>query len=126
MRLVPALLLALACQAGTEDPATVTILSPADGAVVCGSPLVVETEVTGITLVHPYEPPDPLPPDSGHLDVTLNGQDAAMTDQETVTIDEVPDGLYELAVELSDANHEPLEPYAGDVVVIEVDAGVCP
>jgi len=109
-----------------DGPASVAILAPADGEVVCGSPLVVETEVSGIDLIDPYDPPDPPPPGSGHLDVMLNGQDAAMSDQEVVEIALVEDGEYQLKVELSNADHTPLEPYAGDFLYITVDAGVCP
>ena len=51
----------LACDGGPVDDGApkVVILEPQDGDVVCGTPLHVETEVSGIELVDPYDPPDP-------------------------------------------------------------------
>ena len=76
----------LACDGGAVGggPPQITILEPTDGDVVCGTPLHVETEVSGIELVDPYDPPDPPRPGTGHLDLMLNGQDALMSDQEIV------------------------------------------
>lgn len=124
------LLLLLACTNGGDtdslagDPA-ITILEPVDGAVVCGAPLGVVTEVSGIELVQPYDDPEEAVPGTGHVDVSLNGQDAAMGGEETVEIPAVDDGQYQLKVELSNADHTPVEPYAGDFVYITVSADAC-
>jgi hypothetical protein len=49
-----------------------------------------------------------------------------MTAEERVELTDVADGKYQLTVELSDANHDPLVPFAGDTVLFQVDASVCP
>lgn len=123
------LFLALACTGGDDTGASnapsITLLQPADDAVVCGTPLVVVTEVTGIDLIEPYGDAEDAVPGTGHIDVALNGQDAVMGGEETVEIPEVADGLYQLKVELSNADHTPVEPYAGDLVYITVSAEAC-
>ena len=45
---------------------------------------------------------------------------------ERIGISEVADGLYQLKVELSNADHTAVEPYAGDFVYVTVDATRCP
>lgn len=109
----------------TGGPATVTLLSPADGATVCGSPLQVQVEVTGITLVTPTGDAEDAEPGTGHVDVSLNGQDAAMAWTEDITLSEIGDGAYQLKVELSNADHTAIEPYAGDFAYITVDDTAC-
>ncbi|MES2642437.1 MAG: hypothetical protein V4850_23340 [Myxococcota bacterium] len=123
------LLLALGCTGG-DDTATPTdpsivLVQPAEGSVVCGTPLDVVTEVVGIELVQPYEDPADALPGTGHVDVSLNGQDAAMGGEEALQIEGVEDGEYQLKVELSNADHTPVEPYAGDLVYITVLADAC-
>ena len=54
----------------------------------------------------------------------LNGQDADMIWDESTDIEGVADGLYQLKVELSNADHTPITPYAGDLVYITVDDGL--
>lgn len=113
------ILLLLAC----AEEATVEILSPADGDRVCGTPLEVSLSVKGITLVDPYG--GDAGAGTGHVDVMLNGQDAVMTDQPDFEIPEVADGEYQLKVELSGSDHEPIEPYAGDFIYVEVAEDAC-
>ena len=117
------LLLALACENPDEGPPTVTIVSPMDEATVCGAPLAVTLEVSGLTLV----PPDSgdTTPGTGHVDVMLNGQDVAMTGTERFEVTGVPEGAYQLKVELSNADHTPVDPYAGDLVYIDVTEDAC-
>ncbi|MFN7145792.1 MAG: hypothetical protein ACK4YP_18600, partial [Myxococcota bacterium] len=126
------LLLLLACtgEPVNTDP-TITIVAPADGSTVCGTPLVVETVVENFTLVEPFpEGTEELPePGTGHIDVALNGQEASdwMFGGETLVIPSVPDGdgAYQIKVELSNADHTPIEPYAGDYVYVTVDTAAC-
>lgn len=113
-------LLLLAC---AEPDASVHIVSPADGDTVCGTPLAVDVEVEGLTLVDPEAATEE--PGTGHLDVMLNGQDAAMGGAEHVEIADVADGPWQLKVELSNADHTPVVPYAGEFVYITVEASRC-
>lgn len=124
------LLLLLACtgEPANTDP-TITIVAPADESTVCGTPLVVETVVENFTLVEPFpEGTEELPePGTGHIDLALNGQEAAdwMFGGETLVLADIEDGLYQILVELSNADHTPIEPYAGDFVYVTVDAAAC-
>ena len=119
-------LLLAAC---TPAAPTIAILSPTDEAVVCGSPLVIEVDVEGIELVEPFPDGSTEEPaeGTGHVDVALNGQeeDDWMSGAETLTLPDIPDGYYRITAELSNADHSPIEPYAGDLVYATVDATVC-
>lgn len=106
--------------------ASIEILAPRDGDVVCGEPLHVETAIEGVTLVDPYDPPDPLPEGAAHVDLTLNGQDALMSDRPEMDVPDVADGEFQLKVELSKADHTPLLPYAGDFLYVTVSSAACP
>ena len=109
------------------DDASIALVEPVDGAVVCGSPLRVEVDVSGIELVDPYpsEPVEPQP-GTGHVDVALNGQDLFMTKQVAFDVEDVDAGEWQLKVELSNADHTPIDPYAGDFVYLTVDPQACP
>ncbi len=121
--------LLLACTGTPGDTGSgpvIRIVSPEDGATVCNAPLVIVTEVLNFTLVEPTETADE--PGTGHIDLAINGQEApdTMYGAETLTVPEVEPGFeYQLKVELSNANHEPVEPYAGDYVYVFADAGAC-
>jgi hypothetical protein len=125
------LLLLFACTAApdadTGDAATIEILSPSDESVVCGAPLVIQTKVTNFVLVEPFTDDTDPEPGTGHVDVALNGQeeDDWMFGGETLALPDIADGYYQVRVELSNADHTPIEPYAGDLVYVTVDAGVC-
>ena len=105
----------------------ITRLSPADGDTVCRDPLPVVVDVEGLELVTPPADATQAVPGTGHIDVTLNGQDADMVWQ--TSFDVVgwtdPDGAYQLKVELSNADHSPVDPYAGDFVYITLSSGAC-
>ena len=103
----------------------VTIASPEDGATVCGSPLVVQVEVANLTLAAPVSDPADAAPGTGHVDIMLNGQDADMIWDDTAEIEDVADGAWQLKVELSGADHAPIEPYTYDLIYITVDALAC-
>ena len=124
-----ATLLAFGCadrgDSGAGD-ATVTLQSPEADSTVCGAPLHVEVDVRGFRLVPPVSDPEDAEAGTGHVDVMLNGQDADMIWDESTDIEGVADGLYQLKVELSNADHTPITPYAGDLVYITVDDGLCP
>lgn len=103
-----------------------TIVTPQDGDTVCSTAFPVELAITGLTLVDPYNPPDPLPACSGHVDLDLNGVDADMTGTETTTITTAEDGFeYRLKAELSNADHTPMEPYVGQSIFITASAAAC-
>lgn len=120
-----------ACGGGSP---TLLILEPADDATVCGTPLQALVAVTGFKLEEPPGNPKEAKPGTGHVDVTLNGQDAAMVwdavrVQEAwhteVVVDEVEDGEYQLKAELSKGDHSAVQPYVGDFIYITVSAEAC-
>ncbi len=108
--------LALACTPDTVPP-SVSILAPEEGAALCGPDVAVELAVEGLTLVDPNTDGGA---GTGHVDVMLNGQDALMAASESFTLHGVEAGAWQLKVELSNADHTPVEPYAGDFLYIDV------
>jgi hypothetical protein len=122
---IPFLIQLLGCNGkGDSASPTLELLSPTDGDAVCGTPLVVETRVENFTLTN--EDIEDPPPGEGHLHVYLNGQEVAQAGQETVEIQGVIDGEYQLKTDLAQANHEALVPYVGtDPIYITVDAKAC-
>jgi len=124
------LLSLLACAGAPDDTGTVAslnILSPAEEATVCGTPLVILTEVENFMLVAPGDGTEELPPGTGHIDVAVNGQEQEdwMFGGEELVLPEVGDGYWRLQVELSNADHSAIAPYAGDTVYVTIDATVC-
>jgi len=119
LRALPFLALAspLACAPGTDGTPSVRILAPTDGASLCDPDVDVALAVEGITL---FDPATDGGQGTGHVDVMLNGQDALMTASEAFTLHGVEVGAWQLKVELSNADHTPVEPYAGDFVYINV------
>lgn len=125
-------LLLLACTGGEGDSTLVNggdpyiaLLAPDDGDVVCGAPLRVEVEVANLELVAPVADVTTAEPGTGHIDITLNGQDAAMVWETETDLSDVADGEWQLKVELSNADHTAVEPYAGDLVYVTVSADAC-
>jgi hypothetical protein len=120
------LLLLLACAPSwCPDGACIRLVSPVEDDVVCGSPLEVVTEVQGLTLVDPYEEGGDPAEGTGHIDSYLNGQNSIMSGEPDFEIPDVADGLTQLKVELSKADHTAIEPYAGDFLYITVDSSAC-
>ena len=98
--------------------ASLSFVSPVDGATVSGDPLVVEIDVENFELV-PLD--EPAADGTGHVDVTLNGQDAAMSTEPVFSINAVADGLYQLQAQLVNTDHTAIEPYAGHTIYITVE-----
>ncbi|MBM4367147.1 MAG: hypothetical protein FJ102_13110 [Deltaproteobacteria bacterium] len=119
----------LACTGETTPDSggspTIRLLSPTEGAVACGEPLAVVVQVENFVLVPPADTGEEAEPGTGHIDVMLNGQDVAMAWEENIDVYGVVDGAWQLKVELSYADHTPVEPYAGEFVYITVDNEVC-
>jgi hypothetical protein len=113
------------CSEGVDTGSgpTLVILSPADGSTICGAPLRVEVAVSGMVLADPYAPV--AEPGTGHLDVALNGQEVLMTDQLSFEVEDVGDGTWQLLVELSNADHTPVDPYVADTVTLTTAASAC-
>jgi hypothetical protein len=103
-------------------PGEVLILSPAEGEVICGDPMLLELEVTGFKLVAPSGD-ETRREGQGHLDVLLNGQEAAMIWAEEARVGVEP-GLWRLRVELSYDDHSPTGAF--DELDLTVDPEVCP
>lgn len=111
---------------GTDSaagPIALTLLSPKDGDTVCGTPLLVETDIENFTLTNDSN--EDAPSNVGHMHVYLNGQEVAQSEEETVAVSDVADGAWQLRVDLALANHEALDPYVGQTVYITVDHTVC-
>lgn len=108
----------------TGPPATLILVQPADGATICGDPLVVEIAVEDFELIPIAEGEDPGRP-GGHVDVYLNGQDALMLDHRKGEILDVADGVYQIKAELSNADHSPIKPYTNALAYVTVDATAC-
>ncbi|MDP2316280.1 MAG: hypothetical protein Q8P41_25505 [Pseudomonadota bacterium] len=79
----------------------------------------------GLILVDPYAPEEDPEPGTGHIDLMLNGQDAVMGGAESLEVPDVADGVWQLKVELSNADHTPVQPYAGDFLYITVTEAAC-
>ena len=119
-------LLMAGCVPSTSDgDPSISIVEPLDGTTVCGTPLHVEVDVENLELVAPVDDPENALPGTGHVDIMLNGQDAAMVAVTSTDVADVDEGEWQLKVELSNADHTPVEPYAGDLVYIVVSAGEC-
>jgi hypothetical protein len=120
-------MMGLACTTASDSAAPVepslVLLRPADGDVVCGTPLVIETEVEGFDLVE--ENYQEATPGVGHVHVYLNGAEVLESGDEIMEVPDVLDRDYQLTVELGLANHAKVEPYVGTTVYITVDNQVC-
>ncbi|MBK9644565.1 MAG: hypothetical protein IPO67_05350 [Deltaproteobacteria bacterium] len=103
-------------------PGEVVILSPVDGEALCGDPMVLQLDVSGFRLVAPTGD-ETHREGRGHLDVVLNGQDAAMIWEEQANIG-VEAGVWRLRVELSYDDHSPTGAF--DELDITVDPTLCP
>ncbi len=121
-------LLLLACTGPDDSAAASTapslrLVSPEDGAVVCGSPLVVVTELENFRLTN--ETIEDPPPDLGHLHLYLNGQEVAQAEAETIEVSDVADNAYQLSVDIAHADHSAVEPYVGATIYVTVAASAC-
>lgn len=132
MLLVPANVLAfVAVVAGCATPSptaaaaepAMRLVSPEDGAVVCGTPLVVVTEVEGFELTETEYLE--ATPGVGHIHLYLNGAEVLSSGAEVMEVPEVEDRDYQLTVELGLANHGKVEPYVGTTIFITVEEGAC-
>ena len=88
----------LACTAGdpvdTGGAPALRIVAPREGDTTCGTPLHVEVEVQHFELVPPGDSGDVAEPGTGHVDITLNGQEAAMSWEASTDIGGVSDGAW--------------------------------
>lgn len=117
------------CASGTQDtgalPApTITLITPAEGAVVCGEPLALEVLVTDYVLVG-FDQPESSVPGVGHVDIKLNGQNRWMTDDTVFEIPQVDDGVYWIEALLVDGEHHALAPSVSDAAEVTVDDEAC-
>lgn len=109
-----------------------TLVSPSDGETLCGDPLTVVVDVANFTLTN--ETVEDPPPDLGHLHLYLNGQEVVQSETETVVLADYPtggdpgvdEGEWQLSLDLSMADHTPLEPYVGTLIYITIDHSLCP
>ncbi|MBK7760625.1 MAG: hypothetical protein IPI35_30320 [Deltaproteobacteria bacterium] len=97
------------------------ILSPVDGEALCGDPMFLQLDVSGFKLVAPSSD-ETRREGQGHLDVLLNGQDAAMIWEEQANIG-VEAGVWRLRVSSYD-DHSPTGAF--DELDITVDPTLCP
>ncbi len=115
------------CAGGGEDsgpPPAITLVAPAEEATVCGDPLLIEIAVEDFPLI-PLEEGADSGRKGGHVDLYLNGQAAAMMDTTTASLDAIDEGLWQIKVELSKADHSPVTPYVNDLAYFTVDPAAC-
>lgn len=119
------LLLALGCggELDSAGPPSLTLVSPTEGATVCGEPLAIDTELENFTLS--TVDPEEAAPEEGHMHLWLNGQEVAQSYEEDFIVTGIVDAEYQLRVDLARADHTTLEPYVGVTVYITVDNTVC-
>lgn len=103
-------------------PGEIWILNPAESSLACGDPMRLELEVTNFKLVAPSGD-ETRREGQGHIDVLLNGQEAAMIWAEEARIGVEP-GVWRLRVELSYDDHSPTGAF--DELDFIVDPEVCP
>jgi hypothetical protein len=101
-----------------SSPATIRIVTPAEGAVVHGPTVRVRVALTGarivdVTTTH-------ITPTTGHLHLYLDGNIISMNYQLAQTIPNVPPGQHVLKVEFVAADHLPFDPRVITGVVFEV------
>jgi len=132
--LLAGLSMALAgCSDVEEEAPTVGLLTPEEGATVCGTSLAVELEVTNFELEEPGEhararvaPSHEEGESSGHIDLSLDGQVVAMEGTTETTLEgTIPDGEHTLTAVLVDEEHQPIEPATEDSVTFTVDSSLC-
>lgn len=117
--------LAVACSGPSVRAAgpTVTILSPADGAVIGnGTPVTVVFVVSAFNLTPPGSGAPGPTPNEGYVDVSVNGNLTASVAQETVVLS-LPSGTYEIALRLVLANGTPLSPDVVSSITVTVTQG---
>lgn len=132
------LFLALAgCPGPAADQPSVTILSPANGAVLFAGEAVVQVEVTDFALVPPEEESaslslpmwwapsiarahDPSAEPEGFLRVYLDGVDKLDTIDLDFTLSDIPSGSHNLEVELFYPDGDPFFPAVTDEVLVTV------
>lgn len=116
--------LLVACLPAEPSAPSLVIVSPEDGATVCGEPMRVELDVQDFTLV-PLTDGTDVEPGTGHVDVYLNGQSATMSEGLSFDIADVAPGAWQLRAELVNADHTAIDPYVGDLVYVTVDPAAC-
>lgn len=105
------------------DRPVIRIVTPSEGAVVCGEPLVVDVRVEHFALV--AMDAGPSAEGDGHIDFTLSGQDVMMGHDPPFEIFGMEAGVWLLAASLVTPDHAPLDPPVEDEVQITIDDGVC-
>ncbi len=109
---------------GCADPLpSVRIVSPTEGATVCGTPFAVEVDVQNYILVD--FGPEVAVPGEGHVDIALNGQNRWMTPMPAFEIPVVEDGRTLIDAILVDGTHHAIVPEVIDTITVTVDADAC-
>jgi hypothetical protein len=134
--LVVASLVLAACEGGSADTdantatpptptgarpastATLSILSPANGAVIRGSTVDVRLRLQHARIVRPTS--NDLRPDEGHIHILLDGSLVSMNYGLTDEIDDVPRGRHLLQAEFVASDHAPFDPRVVVVSSFEV------
>ncbi|MGZ4150263.1 MAG: hypothetical protein ACXVQJ_09510 [Actinomycetota bacterium] len=98
--------------------ATVSIVSPKDGATIHGSTVEVRVRLEGGTIV-PLTT-TALTPNQGHLHITLDDALVSMTGDTSQTLTDVAPGRHLLTVEFVATDHLPFEPRVLDEVSFTV------
>lgn len=119
--------------AACTQVATIALVSPADGEIVCGDVLYIETVVENFELEGDHaarlasaEPAHGDEESGGHVHVYLNGEEIFQGDTAVFEAPGPwPEGEHQLKVELVHGDHTVVDPYAGDFHYITIDNTVC-
>lgn len=130
------LCLALTVLAACSSPATIALVSPAEGEVLCGDNIHMEVTVenfeldadsttalgsvpAGREISHEGE-------EGGHIHVYLDGVEIYQSGVESFDMAGPWDeGEHQLKVELVNGDHSEVDPYAGDFHTITIDNSTC-
>lgn len=122
---VAAFLVATLGACATGDGPSMTLISPEEGAVVCGDPLEVVVEVENFQLTDEIGVGGDL--GRGHVHATMNGQDAGQYVVEEFDLDGSWEaGEWRLQLSLAGIDHNDVEPYVGQWAYLTVDPEQCP
>lgn len=107
-----------------EKKPAITIISPADGAVIEGNTITIRLSVSNFEIVAPREP---VADTEGHFHVYLDGGQEQRGPQTTFTYENVSPGEHTIRVELHRSDHTQLDPSVAKTIMVTLrEKGITP